>query len=215
MFKGIDCGLLDLLPASRSEGLKLAYTSTWGGSIIAEDSGSSSGDDVVYHMYASLIGGHCGLDTWKGNSQVVHATSVGSVTGPYTLVEDQDGNEIVLSSFAHNPSIRFDSLASSSSSKEDGYSYTLQHIGCGYANAEAPFVEGCTNGSTPAAAVAATAAAAAASTAHNNKARGRGNSDDPLCNQFNVSVRTSSSLSGPWALAGQVDVVNPTGSDPW
>jgi len=209
--------VLDLLPASRTEGLKLADTSTWGGAIIPE---IVSGGEVLYHMFASLIGGHCGLSTWKSNSQVVHATSYGSVTGPYSLAADDDDDGTVLASFAHNPSVRFDCVAHANGLPP----FTLQHIGCGRANAEAPFLEGCTNGSTPPGAAAFAAlntqkALDQAAARYRDIVFGEGSGGDdgelPLCNQFNVSVRTASALSGPWEQVGFVSVVNPTGSEPW
>eukprot|EP00755_Sulcionema_specki_P001645 Sspe_Gene.3301::Locus_1080_Transcript_1_1_Confidence_1.000_Length_1223::g.3301::m.3301 len=54
---------------------QLNGTSTWGGGILADNSGG-------YHMYAAMFSRNCPLDTWLTTSRVVHATS-NTTHGPY------------------------------------------------------------------------------------------------------------------------------------
>ena len=85
---------------------------TWGGSVLF--------DQGLYHMYASIFKGHCGLSSWESNSFVVHGTST-AAGGPYAV------KDIAVPSFAHNPEILY-------SKKERRYLlFTL-----GYANHSAP-----------------------------------------------------------------------------
>jgi hypothetical protein len=67
---GADCGVLNLLPARPSprSGYDEPGTSSWGGSIV-EDGGR-------YHMMVSRFKGHCGLNAWQQNSEIIHAVSV-------------------------------------------------------------------------------------------------------------------------------------------
>eukprot|EP01046_Picozoa_sp_COSAG06_P013101 COSAG06_NODE_784_length_12328_cov_4.921416_18_plen_98_part_00 len=46
-------------------------TSSWGGSVIADPKGG------LWHMYLSRMAGHCGLNAWQQNSELIHATSEG------------------------------------------------------------------------------------------------------------------------------------------
>ena len=71
---GDHCQLLNLLPASLSAGPGFHGpgtghdgTSSWGGSVVHQ------GD--TWHMFASEFVGGCGLSSWGGNSQIVHAVS--------------------------------------------------------------------------------------------------------------------------------------------
>ena len=43
-------------------------TTSWGGNILL-------GDDGVYHLYVSAMGGGEGLSSWGSNSQIDHATA--------------------------------------------------------------------------------------------------------------------------------------------
>ena len=65
-------------------------------------------------MYVSRIAGHCGLDAWKQNSEIVHAVS-NDPEGPYTY------ESTLLPYFAHGPSVRV---------LPNG-SFMLMHLGCG------------------------------------------------------------------------------------
>lgn len=122
---GPDCSLLNLKPARPSPhaGYDEQGTSSWGGSIIADPAGS------LWHMYVSRMAGHCGLNAWQQNSELIHATSTDPV-GPYVY------NSTVLPHFAHGPSVR---------KTPDGY--MMMHLGCGVPFV--PYIKDCTNGSTP------------------------------------------------------------------
>ena len=70
---GAACSTLNLLPATRGHGLHSAdapvhNTSSWGGSVL-------KGEDGRYHMWASELVNHCGLNLWTSNSHVVHAVA--------------------------------------------------------------------------------------------------------------------------------------------
>ena len=122
---GPDCSLLNLEPARPSPhaGYDEPGTSSWGGTIVADPGGG------YYHMFVSRMAGHCGLNAWQQNSEIIHATSVDPV-GPYLY------NRTLLPTFAHGPSVRKTS---------DGY--MLMHLGCGVPFV--PFIHGCHNGTTP------------------------------------------------------------------
>jgi hypothetical protein len=102
---GSDCGVLRLRPArpSPASGYDEPGTSSWGGSIV-EGGG-------LFHMMVSRFKGHCGLDSWQQNSEIVRATSA-DPEGPYVY------NETVLPIFAHGPSVRKTSSG-----------YLLMHLG--------------------------------------------------------------------------------------
>ena len=87
---GATCGELNLKPARLppNSGFNEAGNSSWGGSIFGPD------ESGLYHMYASRMAGHCGLNTWAWNSELVRATSTDPV-GPYTY------QETLLPYFAH------------------------------------------------------------------------------------------------------------------
>ncbi|KAJ1454076.1 hypothetical protein M885DRAFT_618325 [Pelagophyceae sp. CCMP2097] len=109
-WKGMTCGELALLPAPRNGGLHLANYSTWGASVVQDDTG-------LYHMFASRIAGHCDLSKWYPNSAIVRATSDNAL-GPFVL------QDVVLPSFAHGPVVR----------RLPGGGYAMFHIGCGSHN---------------------------------------------------------------------------------
>merc|ERR1712086_466670 len=106
---GQTCGQLNLLPARPRPhaGFDEVGNSSWGGSIQADKNG-------VWHMFVSRMAGHCGLNSWQQNSEIVHATST-DPEGPYTY------NQTVLPHFAHGPKVR--------ALKDD--TYLMMHLGCG------------------------------------------------------------------------------------
>ena len=61
------------------------------------------------------MGGHCGLNAWQSDSEIIHSTSKDPV-GPYTF------KSLVLPHFAHGPSVR----------KMPNGNYFMMHLGCGY-----------------------------------------------------------------------------------
>ena len=75
---GNECQFLRLLPADLTAGLQAKGNfSSWGGSV-------EKGADGIYHMYATVMANSCGLDAWRPNSQIGHATSR-TPGGPYAL----------------------------------------------------------------------------------------------------------------------------------
>jgi hypothetical protein len=69
----LGCTALALLPATRATGLHSvdggSNTSSWGGSVLQD------GATGLWHMWASEITAHCGINAWTYNSHIVHATS--------------------------------------------------------------------------------------------------------------------------------------------
>jgi hypothetical protein len=89
---GDDCQLLKLLPADPHAGLQAPGNfSSWGGSVEKDAAGT-------YHMYVAVMAHGCGLNAWRPNSQIGHATS-STPAGPYTL------EQIILPHFAHSPDV--------------------------------------------------------------------------------------------------------------
>ena len=124
-WKGPNCSELNLMPSPNIFAwYRPGNQSSWGGSVV-ERSG-------VYHMFASDITAHCGLDTWRRNSRIVHLTA-DVPEGPY---REQSA---VLAPFAHNPTVHI---------APDG-TWLLLHIGHGVSLPFLPVVNGCTNGTTP------------------------------------------------------------------
>jgi len=115
-WKGHNCSVLSLLPAPRLAGFHPVddgrNTSTWGGTVLRSDDGT-------YHMWASEMIQHCGINAWTENSRLVHAVSP-SPLGPFmrrdvtfpvfsheaTAVRDPRTGEYVLFFTAHIPSGR-------------------------------------------------------------------------------------------------------------
>ena len=100
-WQGVDCERLRLVPGSKDAGLQLAKDaagaahnlySSWGGSVI-------EGGDGVHHIYAAVIENGCGLNAWRPNSAIGHATSHTGPAGPYQF------QGIVKAHFAHSPQI--------------------------------------------------------------------------------------------------------------
>ena len=92
------CSKLNLLNPVRGTGLHSvddgSNTSSWGGSaLLDEESG-------LYHMFASQMVNHCGINSWTTNSHVVHATS-SAASGVYTRVAANGGE--VFPVFSHEP----------------------------------------------------------------------------------------------------------------
>ena len=128
---GETCGTLDLLPVSAEQqgngstkGLvyppPAALMSSWGGGIVSQGG--------LFHLYVSEMGGHCGLESWCGNSLIRHAVS-DNLVGPY------EPREVVQQAMSHNayPVLH------------NGTFY-VHHIGNGHTHT---FTAGCTNGTTP------------------------------------------------------------------
>ena len=67
---------------------------TWGASMTRHEG--------TYYLFFSVIAGHCSLADWEPNSQIYRATA-SSPQGPYC------GSQLVLDTFAHNPSVAYDS----------------------------------------------------------------------------------------------------------
>jgi hypothetical protein len=127
MWRGANCELLNLAPASVDGGLRLRNESTWGGGLIQD-----ADDPTVWHMYYAHFVGNCGLKTWTTNSEIRHAVA-SQIAGPYTPVE---ASSPVLRTFAHNPTVQHVGPGS----------WLLGHIGCG--NGSKSPVGTCTNGTT-------------------------------------------------------------------
>ena len=85
-------------------------------------------DSKLFHMFLSRMAGHCGLNEWGSNSEVIHATST-DPAGPWTY------NQSVVPHFSHGPKIR--RLANGS--------YLLMHLGCGEGGV---LHRNCTNGTS-------------------------------------------------------------------
>ena len=77
LWDGPNCQLLRLKPAStRAPGALLPNTSTWGG-------GAVQASDGRWHMFAARMAGHCGLTSWRTNSEIAHMTAA-APHGPAT-----------------------------------------------------------------------------------------------------------------------------------
>eukprot|EP00041_Stephanoeca_diplocostata_P018731 m.395498 g.395498 ORF g.395498 m.395498 type:complete len:415 (+) comp21102_c0_seq5:197-1441(+) len=88
---GRNCHRMDLLPAPEKNGLQDTHLSSWGGSVLHNNS------EGTWHMYVAIIENSCGLAAWRPNSAIGHATS-SYPAGPYTL------RNIIKPHFAHEPS---------------------------------------------------------------------------------------------------------------
>jgi len=81
-WRGSNCSVVNLLPARplSKQGFTTTDTwSSWGGNINMDTNGT-------WHLFAAEMGGHCGLQTWGGNSRCVRATSK-DPEGPYVREE--------------------------------------------------------------------------------------------------------------------------------
>ena len=126
-WRGDDCGVLDVLPATAPDGAlyRRANTSTWCASALRDDATGA------WHAIVSLFADSCGLDSWTVNSELVHVVSASGPAGPYV-------NETVIRlPFSHNPKV---------TRAPDG-TFLVFHIGCGD-NATHRYGP-CANGVTP------------------------------------------------------------------
>eukprot|EP00617_Octactis_speculum_P016647 CAMPEP_0185745988 /NCGR_PEP_ID=MMETSP1174-20130828/4379_1 /TAXON_ID=35687 /ORGANISM="Dictyocha speculum, Strain CCMP1381" /LENGTH=306 /DNA_ID=CAMNT_0028420311 /DNA_START=26 /DNA_END=946 /DNA_ORIENTATION=- len=133
----------------------------------------SSTGHSIFHMFVSRISGHCGLNAWKSNSEIIQASSLDPV-GPYIY------NQTVVPIFSHGASVR------RLPDEADGSGYLMMHLGCG--EAFTPYLQGCTNGTTPPSGVGLTLQSSS-------------------CTQFNVTLRTAPGLSGPWSDGQPVELI--------
>eukprot|EP00662_Eupelagonemidae_sp_cell21_P058010 gene58010-biopygen33283 len=86
---GAQCERLDLLPADPAKGgLRAEGVSSWGGSVLHD-----AGGDGLWHMFAAVMEGGCGLHAWRPNSAIAHATAA-DPEGPYT-VRAPDGTVLI------------------------------------------------------------------------------------------------------------------------
>ena len=93
-WRGPRCSQLNLQPARRRQPNGLNETgaaSSWGGTILHD---SARGE---FHLFASRIGGGCGLNAWFTNSEIVDAVAP-DPRGPYTV------RSVAIPHFAHEGS---------------------------------------------------------------------------------------------------------------
>ena len=97
-WKGERCGELDLLPIASSKHMGFVpsdeaetLSCSWGGNIVREKDGQ-------YSLVAAAMRGHCGIDAWAHNSEIVRAVA-SSPLGPYTF------KETLVPIFAHEPNV--------------------------------------------------------------------------------------------------------------
>eukprot|EP01064_Diplonema_japonicum_P007509 TRINITY_DN15134_c0_g1_i1.p1 TRINITY_DN15134_c0_g1~~TRINITY_DN15134_c0_g1_i1.p1 ORF type:complete len:386 (+),score=80.96 TRINITY_DN15134_c0_g1_i1:34-1191(+) len=91
---GADCGVLQLLPTPKANGMHVK-SSTWGGSIHKDPVSGK------WYMFASEFINNCGLQNWSPNSRVIRTVSTtDSPLGPYTF------DTVILPTFHHNPMVR-------------------------------------------------------------------------------------------------------------
>ena len=165
---GPRCETLNLLPTIAANGFQPVNGSSWGGSLIRDPT------DGRVHMFAAHMTEHCGLLSWKTNSEIVHLVAA-SPLGPFVVAATTSSP--VVPRFAHNPTIHRNAAGR----------YLLYHIGCGASPASCPdCVRGCTNGTSP---------------PHQLQEKGNGGSCN---GPHWTGLRTSSSLDGPWRDEGEV-----------
>merc|ERR1719253_1962037 len=87
-------------------------------------------------MFAADMKGHCGLNSWQGNSQISAAVSALGPEGPFSIKEN---SSLVLPPFSHNPTVHM---------APDG-TYIIFHIGSGSPSSRHPYMKSCINGTTP------------------------------------------------------------------
>ena len=92
---GPNCTQLALLPAPNALAFSAPNStiSSWGGSVQRLRGGG-------YAMAVAVMAGHCGLDTWEANSQVVLARAA-TPDGPFTQ------QRVLLAPFSHNPTLHY------------------------------------------------------------------------------------------------------------
>lgn len=94
---GVDCSVLNLLPAKVSNGVGSigSNTSTWGAGIVFDPASN------LYVMFHDEISEHCGMGTWGQNSHCILSTSSEAV-GPYQR------SKVVVDSWCHGSSVARD-----------------------------------------------------------------------------------------------------------
>ena len=95
-WRGDRCQTLALAPALPGAGLRVrdasgGNVSNWGGSVLLDTQASPP----LYHMWASEIADGCGIETWRSNSRIVHATSTDGVHFAR--------RSVVVDAFSHEP----------------------------------------------------------------------------------------------------------------
>ena len=134
-WSGAHCGALDLEPALLRSGLRSPNASSWGGTVVRHGNGGG------FHLVASRFVQHCGLTSWKSNSEIIMATST-SPLGPYASARADGRDDVVRAPFAHNPTVF---TVPPDVGKPGGLA--LFQIGCG--NSTQPPRNDCVNGSSP------------------------------------------------------------------
>eukprot|EP01084_Bolivina_argentea_P202253 345621_1 len=100
-WNGYQCGQLTLEPATKQSGYHMidnqTNTSSWGGSV------QYNKDTYKYVMFVAEMNGHCGINSWQRNSQIMYAegTTINSSNCEYIR------KSILLVPFAHSPDIIF------------------------------------------------------------------------------------------------------------
>lgn len=103
-WEGPQCGSLRLLPTTRTAGLRATdgghNTSTWGGTVALDNVTGA------LHMWASEMAGHCGIQSWKINSFVVHAVAQKETPAVFTRVNSSASpTDMTFPIFTHEPSV--------------------------------------------------------------------------------------------------------------
>lgn len=116
---GANCSFVFAMPT-----VGAAYPAAVGSTTTGADSGPISswggrpvlGNDGKWHLYVAEFANSCGINSWKNNSQVVHAVSAtNNPAGPFTRVG------VVIPPFSHNPD----------AFKTGDGTYVIIHIGAG------------------------------------------------------------------------------------
>ena len=92
-WRGRQCGELSLLPVDRAV---LGFNPQAGGANMSSWGGGAWLSGGQWHLWASRLDNHCGINSYLLNSRVVHAVAP-AVTGPYVEAES------VVPPFAHEP----------------------------------------------------------------------------------------------------------------
>ena len=79
-WRGEDCGILNLLPATNYKAFYRATESSWGGSVLFNT------NDNKYHMFVADMAYNCTLPSWQTNCRILHSVS-DSPDGPYNTVD--------------------------------------------------------------------------------------------------------------------------------
>eukprot|EP00729_Bicosta_minor_P010939 gene10939-11093_t len=137
-WEGDACNRLRLEPTTAAAGLRAVdngyNTSTWGGTVSLDEKTG------LLHMWASVMSNHCGIQSWKVNSFVVHA--VASKDGVFHRT-NTTASSLPFSSgfpvFTHEPSV----------SRGPNKEWVLYWSGYPAGHNLGPPCTACTNGSTP------------------------------------------------------------------